>query len=1136
MPRLISLMALCSAMVFLFLPQSVSAAPPAPQIAHVMIELNGSPAAGDANLKDRSGPTHFRLRFDPYSSASRQYEQKLNRYQDQEVAYLRSRGIDLSIQQRFNLLFNGFTASLPKTQLASLRGLSNVAGLAPVARPYPLLDRSIPLVNAPAAWAVLGGAPNAGRGLMIAEIDTGVDVNHSCFRDAGFTAPPAGRRSDTQQNRALTNNKVIVARAFGGPDPHISYSAADHMGHGTFGAAIEACDYNTPTPLGTTITGMAPAAYIGNYNIFPQNADQSGNYDPVIDAMQAALLDGMDVINMSIGLSLGAGDLSLDPDMLAVQTATKAGIPVVVSAGNAGPTAQSVSSPAAAPDAIAVGAVTNSHGIHASISIDGPAPVPANLSDIVAGLSTYQWKGPVGPSQMVFVGLGRKPHNAGSSAPSADDFAGKDLHGKIAVIQRGEITFQLKVDNAQAEGAVGAIIFDNRPEIGVQNISTPTATLPTTFISQASGQALLSWIQQHPDATVSMDSTPRVVEETPDLLSDFSSVGYGADYAIKPDLVGPGQDIYSATESQFLPGGDQGEGEMYSANGFISEDGTSFSAPHVTGAVALLLQKHPKWTPAMIKSALMDTAARDVYTDPSKSQQASVLQDGAGMLDAGAAVKSTAYLSPSSLSFGAVNAGYGTVQRSQTLTLNDAGSGGGTWQVSLSSFHQTPGLTVSVPSSVSLSSGGQATLSVSISATGSVQTGDYDGDVVLTQNGETLHVPYFVHLVNQPVKTGSVLLIDDTTSRFVSPIPGQTVPHRDVTKWYEHTLNNLKRSYTYWNEATLGTPTLADMKRASSVIFFTADNLNAFSPINQNSEALMPPMGPSDYTTLKQYLDGGGRLFLTGLAAALLDANGGLWTALEFGAESVTPSVYDNEINDNIHAGKISPTRPSAFPVSAKRQPKNAGIFDGLKPVDISTKGNGARDNLAVYNQVLAAATPVGNGMIGVSGLTTISGAQFGFHFYGRPALQAKTPAIVGTPVDIATTSSDEPSFGHSLSYHGRSVLFSFAFEGINDNTGYATREQVMSRILKWFSDQPAARVTSSKFASGRSVHLAASFHANAKAAQYVWQVGSRTLDATSRPTSYRFGHPGTYRIRVQITDALGHRAVSPWKNVKVRK
>jgi hypothetical protein len=203
------------------------------------------------------------------------------------------------------------------------------------------------------------------------------------------------------------------------------------------------------------------------------------------------------------------------------------------------------------------------------------------------------------------------------------------------------------------------------------------------------------------------------------------------------------------------------------------------------------------------------------------------------------------------------------------------------------------------------------------------------------------------------------------------------------------------------------------------------------------------------------------------------------------------------------------------------------GTFAGLKPIDLSSKGDGARTNLAPYNASL-------QDFVGVAGIKPVSGAVQGYGAtFGHAALAL--PKKYGK-VDTAISSSDEATFTHAKPKKGRSVLFSFGFEGINNNTGYATRAQVLKRIFQWFNDQPRASVAQVHYAAGKSLVLRAALKSNvgARPGAYRWQIGSQTLTATSRPTTHRFARAGTYRVRVLITDILGHSALSPWVKLTV--
>ncbi|HEX6507889.1 MAG TPA: S8 family serine peptidase, partial [Chloroflexota bacterium] len=891
----------------------------------------------------------------------------------------------------------------------------------------------------------------------------------------------------------------------------------DTLGHGTFTGAIEACDYNTPTPLGTKISGIAPGAYLMNYNVFPAGAPQTDD-SSIVAALEAAMLDGADVANLSLGGT--ASDPTLDLESQEVDLATKAGLSVVVSAGNAGPTPQTIGAPAVAPSAIAVGATTNSRFVSSSALVSGAADVPAELARMRATEGSHSFSQTVGPAPMVLAGLGRVP-NDDDVNPKADDFAGKDLHGKIAVIQRGTLLFETKINNAAKAGAIGVIVYDNAKETSLLTMSMNTATLPSMFISQADGTALVSYLQSHPDAQITLDPTPTTGDETPNVLSDFSSVGYAANYDIKPDLVAPGQDIYSATQTL------DSTGDLYNASGFASASGTSFSAPHVTGAVALILQKHPKWTPAQVKDALVETGSSNVLVDPSSKTVPTIAQMGGGLLDVNAAISTTALATPASITFGQINIASGPVQQTQHISLSDVGGASGAWNVAVQGLHgAASGVSISAPSSVTVPSGGQVDVAIGLSAAAGAPNSDYDGYIVLTKGSESLHVPYFAHVVSGPVQEGSVLLVDASTSRVQ---PGPTDPpsvHKDVSQYYMNALKALGRPYTYWDEAKLGSPSFADMKRATAVIYFTGANLAGFS--GSDPEALTGPLTTLDTSALHQYLNAGGRIFISGMGAPASDF---YFSAVMLGAQDGGISVYDNTTNDKALKGGISPPQPSAVPDKRVDVRSNPYIFGGMKAIDFSTKGDGAGTNLAVHSRGF-------DGMFGVNGLSPFYGnaAPFG-NAYGAAALRTTNLPLAEGGADVAIVSSDESSFKHKASFPGRAVLFAFGFEGINNNTGYATREQVMQRIFQWFADKPVATVGQASFRAGVRVQLKATLKAGAgiHAASYTWQIGSRTLNATSNPTTHVFAHAGTYRLRVQITDSVGHVAVSGWKTVRVR-
>ena len=296
---------------------------------------------------------------------------------------------DAQIRWRYTLVANGMAIVVPSSQLARLSSLPGVETVYPSVRYRTQLDRSPQQIGAPALWSA--GLTNAGQGMKIAVIDEGIDQTHPFFSPAGYTMPAGFPKGQT----AYTTAKVIVARAFPPARPVWKHASKpfdpEHSSHGTHVAGIAAGNANTPAE-GARISGVAPRAYLGNYKALtiPTDADVGldGNSPELVAAIEAAVADGMDVINMS----LGEPEIEPSRDIVvkALEAAARAGVVPVVSAGNDFDEfgRGSVGSPAATPSAITVGAVTTTRGgpegVIASFSSSGPTPLSLQLKPEVS--------------------------------------------------------------------------------------------------------------------------------------------------------------------------------------------------------------------------------------------------------------------------------------------------------------------------------------------------------------------------------------------------------------------------------------------------------------------------------------------------------------------------------------------------------------------------------------------------------------------------------------------------------------------------------------------------------------------------------------------------------------------------------
>ena len=167
--------------------------------------------------------------------------------------------------------------------------------------------------------------------MRVAIIDSGIDITNPCFGDAGFPA------TTQLGDHTYTNNKVIVAKVFNNKSPSRGYTAAPIQDHGTHVAGTAACNEDTPASVsGVTIpyliSGVAPAAQLGNYNIFPGDVTDARSED-ILNALEAAYADGMDVANMSLG---GGAHGIQDLLTIAVDNLDVANMVVAVAAGNNG--------------------------------------------------------------------------------------------------------------------------------------------------------------------------------------------------------------------------------------------------------------------------------------------------------------------------------------------------------------------------------------------------------------------------------------------------------------------------------------------------------------------------------------------------------------------------------------------------------------------------------------------------------------------------------------------------------------------------------------------------------------------------------------------------------------------------------
>lgn len=490
------------------------------------------------------------------------------------------------------------------TKLAALPGVKGVHALQIFKMDN---TNGVPYIGAPQAWQDYG---LTGAGVKIAIIDTGIDYYHADFGGSGNPADYTAADPTTLADGGFPTAKVAGGYDFAGdgydataengspipapdPDPLDCGPAHGGIGHGTHVAGTAAGEgvladgstytgqYNASTISGHSWKvgpGVAPQATLYMFKVF----GCKGSTDLTVDAINAAVIAGADVISMSLGSALGEPSPD-DPASVATDNAVKAGVVVVAAAGNSGHNAYVHDSPAAATGAISVAA------------LDALPSFPAAIVSLTSGdIPAIDMNAATLPVTGTIDAITDTPTTLKLGCDAAD-FTGL-VAGTIAVVQRGVCPFVDKGRLAQAAGAA-AVVVVNRDDTAVGALPTYIGSSPSEFTIPMIGTdktakaALIAAEGQ----SATLSSAGNLANPTFKSTADFSSGGpREGDSALKPDVTAPGVSVSSAfvgsgTEAQTL-------------------SGTSMATPHTAGVAALVVQAHPTWSPTRVKAAIMNTA------------------------------------------------------------------------------------------------------------------------------------------------------------------------------------------------------------------------------------------------------------------------------------------------------------------------------------------------------------------------------------------------------------------------------------------------------------------------------------------------------------------------------------------------
>jgi minor extracellular serine protease Vpr len=706
----------------------------------VMVQLGDEPVAvADADAATPLTDTQRTQRRDKIRKEQAPVEQK-------------ARQLGGTVLGSYQHAYNGIKVRVNAGQLGSLAAAPGVVSVHALQNVKPDNTRGVPMIGAPTVW----NTPDRyrGEGIKVAVIDTGIDYTHADFGGPGTVAAydAAHATESAPASKALFGPKApkvkggvdLVGDSYNAdpqsesyqPVPHPDANPLDCNGHGShvagtiggYGVTADGQTYQGSYNKSTVSShewlvgpGVAPKADLYAVRVF----GCEGSTDMTVDAIEWAVANHMDVINMSLGSPFGTADA---PESVAADNATRDGVIVVASAGNSGSAPYIVGSPSTSNSTISVAAndpTPSFPGAHLSIGLDA---INANGATFADGTSL--------PIKVVGNGAGGIALGC-----STEEFAAAGVQGAIAVIARGTCARVAKAIYGQAAGAAAVLqvnsdgsyppyegAITSNPDTGeAANVTIPLLGVPNTAAA-----ALVAANGQTTTLTNNQLTNPSYTA-----TASFSSGGARVgDSWLKPDVTAPGVSISSA-----------GSG---TGNQPVVESGTSMAAPHTAGEAALVKQAHPDWRKvAYWKAAIVNTA------NPGGVAGYRTRLDGAGLIQAPGAVD-TQVVALGDPGTSTLNYGFAELTRdyhqtktikvknfartSQTYVLSVASPSGSPHQVKLSRTR------VTVPGRGSADVA--VTLTVPASTAGnSAQFQDVAGLVTLTpvsSGGVALRVPYYL--------------------------------------------------------------------------------------------------------------------------------------------------------------------------------------------------------------------------------------------------------------------------------------------------------------------------------------------------------------------------------------------------------
>ncbi|AET58632.1 subtilisin-like serine protease [Paenibacillus terrae HPL-003] len=794
------------------------------QQVRVIVQLDGEPLAVD-QYAARSGNQTFTAR------SEQKAESAIVNEQTTFVDKAAQNGIPLQVNYQYNTVLNGLEITLPANKIPELAKLPGVKSIhenktyysIPVQDPLTLTASEATYDNAPLDQI---GVPEAwakgltGEGIKVGVIDTGIDYEHPDLKAAykgGYDS--FEQDNDPYEEPFLEKENDPYGTGFAGTThgTHVSGTIAGQAANKTADIVQK---------------GIAYKSDLYVYKVLGRNTKtgrSSGSSAQVIDGIERAVKDGMNVINLSLGSDSEKDPNS--PDSIAINNAVLSGVVAVIANGNAAQNGNyyySMGSPATSQLAISVGAATSpskSFSGTASVTRDSYWEANGELKKTVTadayahyGFNLMGWE--TGNEDFASI-LGTAPYElVYANLGQPDDFEGKDVAGKIVLVSRGNLAFVDKIANAKENGAKAVIIFNGKAkttDITQADLTDSIPSLdsyvnanqgdnfdyiPTFDMKGKEGRALARQIVDSAGEkfTVSFGENYIRTDNTGNTIAGFSSRGPNGDelLSIKPDVSAPGVGILSTYPAfaKFYP--DASYKQAYKRS-----NGTSMASPHVAGLAVLLKQQHPNWTPFDIRAALANTS--DTLYDENHIQY-DVYSQGAGLVNIANAIQTPALLETvekitildknfnrqevvnynPSASFGVLKPGSdakqiqlqlknlsaNSVQYEASYTLHDNVTSDPAKPVATPAVSniavQLQG--VGTNGTISAEAGKSQPFFLSVQPNSGAATGVYEGEVILKSAGlPTLHLPFVVHVGNENPTTGLGLQDLSITNPIIYP-------------------------------------------------------------------------------------------------------------------------------------------------------------------------------------------------------------------------------------------------------------------------------------------------------------------------------------------------------------------------------